>query len=71
MLKHNGSWRKIHQLSHPIACSVNNHIPDSVREMRYTQFQDILQMIIPADKNYIIMKHDVKDVFMNVPVVPY
>lgn len=69
--KHDGGWRKIHHLSHPVGCSVNDHIPDGVREMRYTRFQDVLQMVIRAGNNCIILKRDVKDAFRSVPVTPY
>lgn len=68
--KHNGDWRKIHHLFHPFGCSVNDHIPDGVGEMRYTRFQDVLQMVIRAGRNCIILKRDVKDVFRNVSVAP-
>lgn len=36
--KYNGSWRKIHHLSHLVGRLVNNHIPDGVGERRYSQF---------------------------------
>lgn len=32
--KHDGGWRKIHHLSHPVGRSVNDHIPDGAGEMR-------------------------------------
>lgn len=36
MPKHNGDRRKIRYFFHPVGYSVNDHIPDSVGEMRYT-----------------------------------
>ena len=69
--KHDGGWRKIHHLFHPIGRSVNDHILDGVGEMKYTRFQDVLQMVIRAGRNYIILKRDVKDAFRNVPVASH
>ena len=69
--KHDGGWRKIHHLSHPVGCSVNDHIPDGAGEMRYTRFQDVLQMVIRAGRNCIILKRDVKDAFRNISVAPH
>lgn len=39
--------------------------------MRYTRFQDILQMVIRAERGSVILKRDVKDAFRNVPVAPH
>ncbi len=39
-------------------------------EMRYTRFQEVLQLVINAGRHCVIMKRDVKDVFTNVPVAP-
>lgn len=69
--KHNRSWRRIHHLSHLAERLVNNNIPNGVREIRYSQFQDILQMVAWASRSCIILKRDVKNTFKNVPVVPY
>ena len=69
--KHDGGWRKIHHFSHPVGRSVNDYIPNGAEEIRYTQFQDVLQMIIWAGRNCIILKRDVKDAFRNVPVAPH
>ncbi len=68
--KHDGGWRRIHHLSHPRGESVNNYIPDDVGEMRYTRFQEVLQLVINAGRQCVIMKRDVKDAFRNVVVTP-
>ncbi len=36
--KHDGGWRKIHHLSHPVGRSVNDHILDGVGQIRYSRF---------------------------------
>lgn len=68
--KHDGGWRRIHHLSHPRGKSVNDYIPDGAGEMRYTRFQEVLQLVINAGRHCIILKRDVKDAFRNVPVAP-
>lgn len=58
-------------MSHPVSCSVENQIPDEAGEMRYSQFQTVLQIVIQADKNYIILKRDIKYTFRNIPVASH
>lgn len=68
--KHNGGWRRIHHLSYPRGESVNDYILDGAGEIRYTRFQEILQLVINAGRHCIILKRDVKDAFRNIPVAP-
>lgn len=68
--KHDGGWRRIHHLSHPPGEPVNDHIPDSAGELRYTRFQEVLKLVTSAGRNCVILKRDVKDAFRNVPVAP-
>lgn len=44
VLKHDRSWRRIDHLFHPQGKSVNDYIPDWAGEMRYTRFQEVLQL---------------------------
>ncbi len=67
---HDGRWRRIYHLSHPHGESVNDYIPDGIGEMRYTPFQEVLQLAINTGRHCVIMKRDVKDAFRNVPVAP-
>lgn len=66
--KYDEGWRRIHHLSHPPGKSVNDYIPDGAGEMRYTRFQEVLQLVTQAGRNCIILKRDVKDAFRNIPV---
>ena len=66
--KYNGGFRKIYDLSYPKGCLVNNHIPDGVEELRYTKFQEILDLIVAVGRSCIIIKRDVKDIFCDIPV---
>ena len=59
--KHDGGFRHIHHLSHPKGRSVNDHIPDGAREIRYIKFQEVLNLILKAGRHCIIMKRDIKD----------
>ena len=68
--KHDGGWRRIHHLFYPRGSLVNDYIPDGAGELRYTRFQEVLQLVIQAGRNCIILKRDVKDAFRNVPVAP-
>ena len=38
--------------------------------MRYTRFQEVLQLVINADRHCIIIKREVKEAFRNVSVTP-
>lgn len=71
VLKHDRGWKNIHHFSCPVGRSDNHYISDAAREMKYTQFQDILQMVIRAGRNCIILKRDIKDDFRNVSIAPY
>ena len=68
MLKHDGSWGRIHHLSHSRGESVNDHNPDGVGELRYTRFQEVLELVIQAGQDSNILKRDMKDGFINIPV---
>ncbi len=68
---HDEGWRRIHHLSHPRVESVNDHIPDGVGELRYTRFQEVLELVIQAGRDSIIPKQDMKDPFRNIPVAPH
>lgn len=68
--KHDGGFRRIHHLFHPKGRSVNDRIPDGAGELRYTRFQEVLDLTLKAGRSSIIIKRDVKDTFRNVPVAP-
>ncbi len=63
--KHDGGWEKIHHLLYFQGESVNDHIPDRVEELRYTRFQEVLELVIQAGRDSILLKRDVKDDFKN------
>ena len=71
MPQHDGGWQRIHHLSHPRCESVNYHIPYGEGELRYTRFQEVLELDIQAGRDRIIRKRDVKDPFRNIPLAPH
>ncbi len=68
--KNEEGWRRIHYLSYSRGESGNNHIPDGVGEMKYTHFQEVLQLIINMGRQCVIIKRDVKDAFRKALVAP-
>ena len=68
--KYDGGWRRIHHLSHHFRKLMNDYIPDRAGEVRYSCFQEVLQLVTNTGRQWIILKRDVKDAFRNVPVAP-
>lgn len=54
--KYNRAKRSIYYLSHLVNYSINNHIPNKVGEWKYSQFQDVLQMLIHVGGNCTMVK---------------
>ena len=68
--KHDGGWRRIHDLSYPPGRSVNESIPDSASAIQYTSMDNILDLIRTSGQGCYIIKRDIKDAFRNIPVAP-
>lgn len=66
-----GGWRRIHHLSHPPSHSVNHHIPEKSSELKYTKFEEVLDMVRKGGRSSFILKRDVKDAFRNIPVASH
>ncbi|EED11627.1 conserved hypothetical protein [Talaromyces stipitatus ATCC 10500] len=66
--KHDGGWRRIHDLSWPPGCGVNQGIPDNWSAIEYMKIDDIYDQIIKAGSGCTIIKRDIKDAFRIVPV---
>ena len=69
--KSNGSWRRIHHLSHPHGDSVNDWIPESCSTLEYTTIEHVFHLVRKAGKGAIIVKKDLKDAFRMIPVAPH
>lgn len=68
--KHNGKWRVIHHLSFPPKTSVNDAINEDSAYLAYVKFEAILQMVLNAGKDCIIIKRDMRDAFRMIPIAP-
>lgn len=58
-----GGWRRIYHLSHPPIHSVNHHIPEKSSELKYTKFEEVLDMVRKGGRSSVIFKQDVKRCF--------
>lgn len=68
--KHDGGWRRIHDLSYPHGRSVNESIPDSASAIQYISIDNIFGLIRTSGRGCYIIKRDIKDAFRNIPVAP-
>lgn len=66
-----GRWHRIHHLSHPRHHSFNHHIPEKCRELKYTKFEEVLDIIRKVGQSSVIVKRDIKDAFRNIPLGPH
>lgn len=48
VLKYNGGFKQIYHLLHPKEKSINDHILNREGKLRYTQFQNVLDLIFKA-----------------------
>lgn len=46
VLKHDGGWRRIHNLSHPRGTSINDHIPKEYGTLDYTNIYQIYNAVL-------------------------
>jgi hypothetical protein len=68
--KHDGGWRRIHDLSYHPGRSVNESIPDSASAIQYISIDNIFDLIRTSPRRCYIIKRDIKDAFRNIPVAP-
>jgi len=68
VVKHDGGWRRIHNLSHPIGRSVNDAIPEESAALVYTTIDNVLHHVREVGRGCILVKRDIKDAFRNIPV---
>jgi hypothetical protein len=69
--KHDGGFRRIHNLSHPGKKSVNANICDDYSSLDYSTIEDVLQLVRIAGQHCSILKRDIKDAFRNIPIAPH
>ena len=69
--KPDGTFRRIYNLSSPkprLGLSVNAAIPEAYSTLTYSTVDEILALILLAGRGAVILKHDLKDAFRNIPV---
>ena len=66
--KHDGGWRRIHDLSFPPGNSVNDGILQEWGSLEYTTFDDAVNTLLRQGPGAILVKRDLKDAFRHVPV---
>ena len=66
--KSNGTWRRVHHLSHPEGSSVNDFIPQEWGALEYPTFDDAVAKIRQQGKGCILVKRDFSDAFRHIPV---
>ena len=66
--KHDGGWRRIHDLSFPPGNSVNDGIPQEWGSLEYTTFDEAVDALLQQGPGAILVKRDLKDAFRHIPV---
>ncbi len=66
--KHDGGWRRIHDLSFPRGDSVNDGIPQEWGALEYTTYDDAVNALLQQGPGAIFVKRDLKDAFRHIPV---
>jgi hypothetical protein len=66
--KHDGGWRRIHDLSYPKSTSVNDGIPRDRGALEYAAVDDAIAALIAQGRGAVLLKEDLADAFRHVPV---
>lgn len=66
--KHDGGWRRIHDLSYPHGDSVNDGIPQDWGALEYTTYDDAVDALLSTGSGAQFVKRDLKDAFRHIPV---
>lgn len=66
--KSNGSYRRIHHLSHPKGTSVNCNIPKKFGSLEYACFDEAVAMVLKVGTGAILLTKDLADAYRHVPV---
>ena len=66
--KHDGGWRRIHDLSFPHGDSVNDGIPHDWGTLEYATYDDAVDALLFTGQGAQFVKRDLKDAFRHIPV---
>ncbi len=68
MPKHDGGWRRIHDLSYPKSTSVNDGIPRDRGALEYAAMDNAIAALIAQGRGAVLLKEDLADAFRHVPM---
>lgn len=66
--KHDGEWRRVHDLSYPKNSRVNDHIPHTFGALEYVTFDDAVDALLAAGHRALMVKRDLAEAFRHIPV---
>ena len=66
--KHDGGWRRIHDLFFPHDDSVNDGIPHNWESLEYATYDDAVDALLSRGQGAIFVKRDLKDAFRHIPI---
>ena len=66
--KHDGGWRRIHDLSFPYRESVNDGIPQDWGALKYATYDEAVEVLQQQGQGAQLVKRDLKDAFRHIPV---
>lgn len=66
--KHNGGWRRIHDLSFPRQHSVNHYIDEAFGALEYTVLDDAIDALLVQGRGAVMVKRDLADAFRHIPI---
>lgn len=66
--KHDGGWRRIHDLSFPHGQSVNDGIQEEWGALEYATYDDAVEALLRKGTGAQFVKRDLKDAFRHIPV---
>jgi len=68
--KEEGQFRLIHHLSYPFGSSVNDFIPEEIKQVHYASIDDAISIILAVGPKCALAKTDVSNAFRIIPIHP-
>lgn len=68
--KEEGQFRLIHHLSYPFGSSINDFIPEEIKQVHYASIDDAISIILALGPKCALAKTDVSNAFRIIPIHP-
>ena len=68
VLKYDGGWRRIYNLSFPLNHLVNYYIDEAWSQLEYVTFDEAIDAMLRIGKGAILVKRDLADAFRYIPI---